>query len=82
MVCNFTLQTEVDMRTHTGEKQFKCEVCNKSFSTKSYFSTHMRTHTAEKPYNCELCNKTFSQGSTLSTHMRTHTGEKPYKIIK
>jgi len=64
--------------SHTGEKPFKCDICNIAFSQYSSLSTHKRTHIGEKPFKCDICNKAFSQSTYLSRHKRTHTGEKPF----
>ena len=67
------------MRAHTGEKPYKCNICDIQYSHKSALKLHMRVHTGEKPHKCNICDLQFSLRCTLKRHMRVHTGEKPYK---
>lgn len=67
------------MREHaSGEKQHKCDVCEKVFNYASNLRQHMLIHTGEKPYECEYCDKAFNNPSSLRSHMLSHSEEKPY----
>lgn len=58
------------MRFHSGERPFKCTVCQTEFVYSFNFKRHMRCHTGRKTFNCIVCLKELS--SNLKHHMKFH----------
>lgn len=72
----------VHFKSHTGERQFKCDKagCNKSFACKAYLNQHNRTH-GKKVFNCDRtgCNKSFTSKAYLKQHDKRHSVERLFK---
>ena len=77
---NASLHSHAD--TRIGGKRFKCNICRKQFSRRSYLQRHKHTHTGEKPFKCDVCGKRFARQCYLQRHNHSHTGEKLVEGVK
>ncbi|XP_070575041.1 uncharacterized protein [Ptychodera flava] len=59
------------IKTHRGEKIYKCGQCGYSCPQKRHLLTHMRVHTGERPFACKDCGESFKHKPTLVHHEKT-----------
>ena len=66
-------------RVHSGVKQWACDICGKTLSSRDSLSRHKIVfHQEERPHACKECGRTFKIKDTLKKHLKTH-GERKYK---
>ncbi|OTF75260.1 hypothetical protein BLA29_014703, partial [Euroglyphus maynei] len=46
-------QFKLHLKTHEGEKCFKCDLCSYASVSARHLESHMLIHTDQKPYICE-----------------------------
>ncbi|XP_068122577.1 zinc finger protein 585A-like isoform X2 [Hyperolius riggenbachi] len=69
-------------RRLSGERNFTCGQCGKSFLRSMDLAKHEKAHTEEKTYACNICGKNFRRHTSLLIHARIHTGERPYECTQ
>ncbi|CAN7993053.1 unnamed protein product [Ixodes pacificus] len=62
----------------TGQKLFRCQVCQRAFARKLFLVNHERIHTGERPFKCSLCEKSYAWKFSLLCHEKVHKGERLY----
>ncbi|EEC09242.1 zinc finger protein, putative [Ixodes scapularis] len=62
------------IRTHTGDRPYRCHYCPMAFAQRSNMVVHERVHTGERPYKCHSCCKGFATNTHLKAHNRQYHG--------
>jgi len=72
--CSIVNSKSVDDNSRKRKKEKKshqCDLCEKSFVSKSSLNSHKKVHCGEKPYSCEKCWKRFGHINGWTRHVRT-----------
>ena len=56
----------------SSDLPYKCNKCDKTFSSSSAVKLHMNTHLTRRPFKCTLCEKEFNQKGNAKEHLKKH----------
>ncbi|XP_045204445.2 zinc finger protein 729-like [Mercenaria mercenaria] len=90
LFCDKSYKSSREYRKHMSghqedyvELQYKCETCNKAFSTENVLKAHIEfqhssLHSKNKSFICQVCNKEFNKRYRYLLHIEMHQGIKRY----
>ena len=57
------------MRKHLRCREYKCDLCPKSYTSAYNLKTHRMIHTNTYEFACKLCNKLFRSSGKVRQHV-------------
>ena len=64
--------------TTLGENPYKCNMCQKTFSSSGNLRSHEKNHKKKETQQCKLCDKSFLKKSEFKEPAQVHIEEKQY----
>ncbi|CAH0564687.1 unnamed protein product [Brassicogethes aeneus] len=83
-ICNkqfeFPRYLKAHLKRHEDSyKKFKCDLCEKGFSSKRDLTDHVNVHKNIKNFKCPICDKAFRTKQNVAKHLPIHSEKRPYK---
>ena len=80
----FSTDVKAHMKVHTGENQFPCPDCGKSYATRKILVAHRHSHAkVRRLYSCDICGKSFALKDQILRHKQNvHKMDIPFKRKK
>lgn len=72
-------KTVIDEEFGLTTESFKCDVCQRDFSSMFAYQKHMKYHLNGKNYLCSFCDETFHDYKTGLAHVTNHNENDPPK---
>ena len=71
--CGLSFSTAFNLKRHQNmvhekQKNYRCDTCDRSFSTKQVLFAHLMDHEGKKAYKCDVCNKEYMYRHNLTKH--------------
>ena len=63
-------------KSHTLQKIFKCDQCDKKIVHYNQFIDHKMSHILDKTFKCDQCDKEFLRYNSFINHKKSHDLEK------
>lgn len=60
------------LRSHSGDKPFKCRYCSAGFASPLSLRRHLMSHAGLAEKKCEICGKEFKKYGSYKEHMKKH----------
>ena len=84
-ICDFVTNKKSGLTRHLtvhgiGDR-FKCDQCDKDFSTKNHLQTHINAH-SECPQKCNQCGKMYKTANIMKQHIASMHSEKRLQCDK
>ena len=71
-ISNIYVTHKRHQETHTGEKPFKCDICQTAYDRKHKLDMHKKTHSDNKEFECDICQAKFKVYYVLKRHKVIH----------
>jgi uncharacterized Zn-finger protein len=55
---------------HTGEKPFKCPLCDENFRVEHHLIPHINSHKGARPFKCSQCEYRSGDNSNVARHFK------------